>query len=201
MKQRLSLIVNTACLDPWASTLVNPHRSAHYASREQIILEKIIPASVGFDEVFVVGQFKEGKRYTYLPLPPRFRDRRDALWQREFGARHSTGNVLVFTHDDHSPGKDFADRLRRFPDEWDILCPQRIHGLTGAVLNNGEDGNYMGAHLVVMRRPVWAEVPWNVLDTEYWDLSMTRIWREAGAKIVWTDRLVHVDWEATEGEQ
>jgi hypothetical protein len=38
------------------------------------------------------------------------------------------------------------------------------------------------------------------VDTEYWDVSMTRLWREKGADLLWTDQLVHLDMEAAEDE-
>lgn len=204
---RTSYIINSAALDPWVHGS-NPHRQAGYRSRAQLLEEKVLPTALeqGFDEVIVAGVYKEGKGYRYVPVTPRHRDRRDALWQREIGARHSTGDVLVFGHDDHMLGKDFLMRLEdhRF-DEWDLLVPQRRHGITGAVLNNGfEDGpqkaSYCGGHVMVLKRWLWAEVPWTACNTEYWDTSQSRLWKEAGAKIVFADDLIHLDVEASADE-
>lgn len=200
---KLSLIINTASLDPYVAARHNMYRKAQYGTRAALLRERVLPSAVGFDEVLVVGQFEGGDGYRYVEFKPRFRDRRDALWQREMGARVSTGDILVFAHDDHAMGDGFADTLRGMVDDesWDLLCPQRVHGITGDTLNNGEGNDYMGAHALVMRRWLWAAVPWNSLNTEYWDTSMTRLWREAGGHIVWTDQLQHIDVEATADER
>ena len=59
----------------------------------------------------------------------------------------------------------------------------------------------MGGHCLVMKRWLWAEVPWTLLDTEYWDVPMTREWKKVGGKLLWVDDLVHYDLEATEDEK
>lgn len=204
---RISYIINTAASDPRVNTVGNPYRSAGYQRRYDLLKEKVLPAALtqGFDEILVSGCFEEGNGYTYVTVPPRYRDRRDALWQREIGARYATGDILVFGHDDHMLAPDFYDSLlnwclhAKLP-PWDLLIPRRIHGITGAELNNGKDEDYMGAHVLVMKRWLWAEVPWTLLNTIFWDTSMTREWRAAGGKLVWADDLIHIDVEATEEE-
>lgn len=197
---RISLIYNTACMDKVVRERNNHYRQASYAEREEL-LSKALRGVTGFDEVIVAGTFKEGDGYRYVPVTPYVRDRRDALWQREWGARYSTGDILVFSHDDHELGEGFAETLREMLDEpWDLLVPQRRHSKTQEKLENGEAAGYMGGHALVMRRWLWAEVPWVSVDTEWWDVTMTRLWEEAGGRIVWTDRLVHYDIEAMENE-
>ena len=221
---KLSLIINTASMDPFVAAKGNMYRQGSYGDRRSIVRELI--SSSGFDEVIVAGNFEPGEGYTYLELEPQLRDRRDALWQREMGARHATGDVLVFTHDDHVLDEGFAEKLRLYyidgfmcdisdkapdpeckcgtyhsPPEWDLIVPKRIHGLTGEELNNGKEEGYMGGHSLVMRRWLWAEVPWMSVNTEWWDTTMTRLWREAGGTIVWSDKLVHIDREAKETER
>lgn len=205
---RISCVINTAASDPWVHGR-NPHRVAGYSSRYDLLTKRVLPAAVeqDFDEVIVVGTFEEGEGYRYLELPPRHRDRRDALAQREHGARHATGDLLVFSHDDHALAPDFVYTLRtkHAGGEWDLLVPRRVHGITGATLNNGfEDAplkqSYMGGHALVMRRWLWAAVPWTSCDTEYWDTSMTRLWQEAGGRLAFAQDLVHIDVEAEEWE-
>lgn len=214
----LSFILNTAALDPRITNRHNPHRKHQYGLRKELVRTEILPTVLAddFDEVIVCGVFEPGEGYEYIELQPRYRDRRDALWQREIGFRRSTGEVLVFCHDDHRPSADFARTLREIPDgDWDILVPKRVHGRTGEELNNGHskfsalDGRsenyieegYMGGHCLVMRRWVPATIRWNCLDTEFWDLPMSDLWREAGAEIRWTDRLAHIDLEAGRSER
>lgn len=200
---RISYIINSAASDPWIQDGRNPWRQAGYGSRYRLLKEKVLPAAMqqGFDEIIVAGCFEEGEGYRYVPVAPRFRDRRDALWQREIGARYATGNVLIFGHDDHALHGDWWDFLK-WPewDSWDLLIPKRIHGITGTELTNGKDKGYMGGHVLVMKRWLWAEVPWTACDTIFWDVSMTRLWKEAGGKLVYADDLVHADVEATENE-
>lgn len=223
---RISYIINTAASDPWVHG-GNPHRQAAYRSRQALLRDKVLPAALeqGFDEIIVAGVYESGSNYRYLPVVPRYRDRRDALVQREQGARHATGDILVFGHDDHMLGEGFCQTLRtnysigldtgvtdldnmpvyKAPPAWDLLIPRRLHAITGATLNNGfEDSpnkaSYMGGHVLVMKRWLWAEVPWTACDTEYWDTSMTRLWTEAGGKLVFADDLIHLDVEAAENE-
>lgn len=203
---KISLIINTAAKDP-AVLGGNPFRKTAYTERYNLLKNTVLPAVLteGFDEVIVCGVFEEGDGYKYVPMKPMRRDRRDALHQRDLGAAYATGDLLVFCHDDHVPGpggfvKTLKDLDLANDPPWDLLVPQRLHGVTGAELNNGRADNYMGGHCLVMRRWLWAEVPWTSVDTEWWDCSLTRVWRETGAEIVWTDALTHLDMEATEDE-
>lgn len=198
---RISLIINTACRD--AAHRSNRWRSRTYAERADWL--KRIAESDAFDEVIIVGSFPEPPAFKlphlrWIAVPAHTHDRRDALWQRETGARFATGDVLVFTHDDHAPGEGFLTALAGAGNDWDLLVPKRLHGATGEELNNGRDDGYMGGHTLCMRRDLWARVPWTSVNTEYWDVPMTRIWREAGARIAWSDTLTHIDLEAREGE-
>lgn len=211
---KISLIINSCSGDPAAGQPIYGWRS--YRQRMELLHDEILPAAMreGWDEILVAGQFVEGKGYRYLPMPPVFRDRRDALWQREHGARFATGDLLAFSHDDHA--FEIGTRLAlldftlgvdsgvtdldgkpvyKKPVDWDLLVPKRVDR-HGTLLNNGRDDNYMGGHALVMKRALWAKVPWTTCDTEWWDTSMTRVWREEGAKIVWTDEIIHVDMDS-----
>lgn len=199
MTPKISVIVNTACLDPSPGS--NPHRSAAYAERQRLLEEEVLPSILGrFDEIIVAGIYKPGGGYQYVEVPPYERSRVDALIQREQGARHATGDILIFCHDDHALGKGFRDQLLSEPEPWDLVIPKRRHAKTGATLNNGRDENYMGGHALAMKRWLWAEVPWTSVSTEFWDTTMTRLWREAGATLRWSENLIHLDVEATEEE-
>ncbi len=200
---KTSFILNTASKDP-ALQGGNPFRKTAYTERYACLRNIILPTilKAGFDEVIVCGVFEEGEGYRYVPMKPLHRDRRDALHQRDLGGAYANGDVLVFCHDDHMPGEGFVEALRTLAEDpsWDLLVPKRLHGITQVELNNGRADNYMGGHCLAMRRWLWAEVPWTSVNTEWWDCSLTRLWREAGAKIVWSDMLTHYDLEAAEDE-
>ncbi|MGO9836801.1 MAG: hypothetical protein ACLP1X_21620 [Polyangiaceae bacterium] len=167
--------------------------------------KEILPRSLGFDEVIVVGIYPASiaDRFPgvrFVAVPSQRRNRWDALFQREVGARFATGDVLVFCHDDHAPGEGFARYLHELPSDVDILVPKRIHLKTGLVLNNGEADGYMGGHCYAMRRWIWASVSLTLAPDEYWDTFLTPMWKNVGARIAWTDDIVHYDCEAAETE-
>jgi hypothetical protein len=200
---RTSLIINTAALAPHAAQTGNPFRSTPYADRAALV-DRIVDECHGdFDEIIVAGHFRpdsaEPSRYIYIEVAPMYGDRRDALVQREMGARLATGERLAFTHDDHLP----AFAAEEIPDgDWDILVPKRKHGLTGETLPNGEEEGYMGGHTLIMKRAAWVTVPWlTVAPHRCWDLALTNIWQEAGLKIAFTDEIISIDLEAREGEE
>jgi len=211
---KISLILNTACMDPIVAGRSNTYRDAQYVSRIDMLRETIADAK-DFDEIIVAGNYKAGDGYKYIEVQPHAHNRSDGLIQREVGARHSIGDILVFCHDDHRPGEGFAkivwehygmpnsnsiDMLNISNTQNDLLIPKRIHKLNGSTLNNGKDDDYMGGHCLVMHRSLWAEVPWTLTDLTFWDVVMTRLWREAGANLIWHDELIHYDLEASEDE-
>ncbi len=199
MTDRVSLIINTACMAPHAAVTKNPFRESAYSERTELI-DKIIEQGEHFTECLVAGSFRAGSGYINVNVDPVFSDRRDALYQREIGARAATGSILCFTHDDHLP-QFSADDVRAHDPEWDILVPRRIHGKTGETLPNGQDEGYMGGHTLLMRREVWVAVPWLTVETaRCWDLVMTDKWIDEGFKIAYTDELTSVDLEAGENE-
>ena len=203
---KISLILNTACLDPIVASKSNTYRDAKYLSRADMLESTLAVVCVdGYDEVIVAGNYKLGPGYKYIEVPPHSRTRADGLIQREVGARHSVGDILVFCHDDHLPAGNFPDILRQHygynQNQSDLLIPKRIHNLNGEELNNGKADDYMGGHCLAMHRSLWAEVPWTMTGLIFWDVTQTRLWREAGATLVWHDELIHYDLEATEDEE
>ena len=207
MEIRLSLIINTAAGDPYVAQIGNLYRRSAYGQRANLLRQILRTGAPGFDEVIVAGVPPTGLAEEFpdvhlVHVPPQLRDRSDALLQREIGARFSSGDFLVFTHDDHTPEPGFADKLRNLGfSEWDILVPERRHALTGAVLENGLSQGYVGGHTLVFRRPAWATTPWTTVATGWWDRPLTRIWRSRGTRVAWTSELVHLDIEALEDER
>lgn len=203
-RPRVSYIINTASLNPIAGGQNNPYRANTYGDRADLLHNRIIPfGTAAFDEVIVAGVYKPPEDgdwdYRYVFVSPFYEDRRDALLQREQGCRLSTGDLLVIGHDDHIP--EFTANELDPDGDWDILVPKRKHAITGQRLDNGEARNYMGGHILIMRREVWVSVPWvRVLPLRCWDMPMTRIWREAGFNIEFTDELTCLDLEAKENE-
>ena len=203
---KISLILNTACMDPIVASRSNTYRGKNYCSRADMLKETIsIVQDDGWDEIIVAGNYKPGDGYNYIEVLPATRTRADGLIQREVGARHSIGDILVFCHDDHRPHHSMPRILRKHygwgKNKNDLLIPRRYHGITGELLNNGQRDNYMGGHCLVMHRSLWAQVPWTMTDMIFWDCVMTRLWREAGANLIWHDELIHYDLEASEDEE
>ena len=195
---KVSLIINTACGDPMAQDV--PTRAALYKDRYEYLKRIVNEFGPVCDEVIVAGKIPDGRLdgvHKYVELVGGYGDRRDALLQREMGARASTGDALIFTHDDHLPRWTRADFEREYADAWDILVPERRHGITEELLNNGREDGYMGGHTLVMRRDLWIRVPWvTVVPERCWDLPMTRVWQREGATIAYSDILQSVDLEA-----
>lgn len=199
---RTSLIINTACGDPMAQEV--PTRAALYKDRYEYLKRIVNEFGPVCDEVIVAGKIPDGKLdgvHKYIELVGGYGDRRDALLQREMGARASTGDALIFTHDDHLPQWSRPDIEAECNNEWDILVPARVHGVTAELLNNGREAGYMGGHTLVMRRDLWISIPWtSVVPARCWDLPMTNVWQKAGATIAFSDILKSIDLEAKVNE-
>jgi hypothetical protein len=206
MSDTATLIINTASGADDALLKGNPYRKEAYAKRAELLATRILPSVLeddGWDEVIVAGIIpislvEQFPNISFLHLPPVRNDRWDALAHREMAARHACGDLLVFCHDDHLPisGKGLKDH----DPYYDILVPRRAHGMTGVTMNNGRAEGYMGGHCYVQRRWSWARLPLTSAPDEYWDTVLTEAWKQMGASIVWTNKLVHYDLEATAGE-
>jgi hypothetical protein len=182
-------------------------------SRIKLLEERILPQALtlGLDEIFVAGRPDESleevfPEVTFLHIDPLTRSREEALHIREVATRYSTADTLIYTADDHVLGGQFVELLPTW--DWDVLTPQRLHGVTDEELNNGRpDGpwdnwnGYSPAHCQVLKRQVWAQVPWTSLHLTPWDVSITRLWRECKFKIVWTDEIHCVDLEIEEEQE
>lgn len=215
---KLSCIITTCCGDPAAWNQHTPSRRAPHKERARLLAEEILPTVVGFDEVIVAGRCDPAvlvahPHVIYIHVPPEKRDRSEALRIRETATRYASGDIFVYLADDHCLAGNFAARIRQIAaDEWDLITPQRIHDKTGKNLNNarptkeGADWRldwqegYSPLHCQVMRRSLWAAVPWTRVDTEWCDVPLTGYWKQHGI-LAWRDDLACYDVEASEDEE
>jgi hypothetical protein len=205
---RASYLLTTACGD---------HRVANtqyggggiysktIGDRLALLRERILPAAVGQDlhEIIVCGRFPQSlvdefdDTVTFITLPPQRLDRIEAFRQRECAGRFSTGDVLIASADDHMLTDGFVDTLRDImSEEWDILTPKRVHGITNETLNNGENEGYSPWHVQCIKRHAWAMCPFVRVDTLWSDIVLPEHYKEMNLKMTWDDRLVVVDVEA-----
>jgi hypothetical protein len=211
---RIELIFNTCVGDPAVANNSNPHRQATYADRWPGLLATLIEQAkeeeAWWHQITVVGQLSEDHitelasyelGINYIEVPPLRRQRSDALLYREIATRHSSADVFVYSHDDHRPETGMPDKLLYLCEkDSSIIIPKRVHLATNEELNNGKDDDYMGGHVLAMTRGAWAKVPWTRVNTTYWDVPMTRLWRDADVNLVWDDGIICYDIEATEDE-
>lgn len=203
---KVDYIVTTACGDREAWSQKTPSRSKFIANRIEMLKDEILPAAVGFDSVIVVGRCHKDVElahpdFTFLHLPPLIRDRVEAFRQREVASRWSNADILVVSADDHKLGEGFADKVRALDkEEWDIITPKRIHGITGEELNNGKEDGYHPWHCNVIRRSAWAMLPWTTIATLWCDIVLSRVHEELNFKTAWDMGLEVIDVEAAEDE-
>ncbi|KKK90904.1 hypothetical protein LCGC14_2718310 [marine sediment metagenome] len=212
---RTTLIITTATGDP---LVANEQRGGAgtgqlHAKRVEFLNDEILPAGqkCGFDELIVSGRPHKSLRsdlgVVYHHVSPIRRDRSEALNIREQATRLSTGDILVYSSDDHKLSENF---LSDMPEgDWDVLTPKRLNGSSGNEMNSGApeskwfnyDG-YSPAHCNVLKRRVWAKVPWTSIQRiEAWDIPISTKWKEAGFRLEWTDKIWAIDLEAREGEE
>ena len=203
-----SWVATTCTGDPQAwGQLGGAGVGAPMRERKALLEEEIIPAAIasGFDELLVGGRsdpetVEMFPDVRFVEVEPQILDRREAFHIRDVCADLLTGDVCVFQTDDHRIEPGFLDQLKNIPVDWDVLTPQRLHGVTGEVLNNGEAEGYSGFHCNIFRRWVWEKVPFQSVTIHYADVSMSRIWREQGAILAWTPLLTVTDLEIKEGQ-
>lgn len=207
---RISLVVNTCCLGPRAHEITGSCSPTPHALRAFMLGNAMLPfyvADVNIDEVIVAGEFVEGPGYTYVPCPSTFFSCIDALAQRQAGFEASSGDILIFMHDDHFLDYTFGARLRSmlpFPEGADVVLPQRRRRTytDHVVLNNGSDQGYLGGHCVVMTREACRRARWDEVEKVHeWDKAHTHLVHLAGLGARWTDDLWCWDVEigATQG--
>lgn len=150
-------------------------------------------------ELIVVGEWEECAhttyKYKYVPLPSRHFNCADALAQRQAGFEASTGDVVIFQHDDHLIERPHFTANRDYPvtsfGSWGVLVPTRWtrgRTLRGEMLNNGRRDGYISGHAAAYRREVLEACPWGQVPEVFtWDIEHTNMIRAAGFEIAWSD--------------
>ncbi|KKK98976.1 hypothetical protein LCGC14_2637350, partial [marine sediment metagenome] len=116
---RTSLIITTATGDP---LVANEQRGGAgtgqlHVKRVEFLNDDILPSASkqGFNDILVTGRPNKSLRtdlgITYLYISPIRRDRSEALNIREQATRLSTGQVLVYSSDDHKLSENFLSDL------------------------------------------------------------------------------------------
>lgn len=199
----VSVIINTCAAAPHAMDVTGSHTPTPHAMRTYALQHFIIPtyiASFHVDEVIVVGEWFPGDGYTYLESPSEFRSAVDALAQRQLAFEASSGNLLVFQHDDHFLPPETLRLLRavaeRIPS--DVWIPRRYRQTSDGVaeLNNGFKDGYISGHAAMYTRDILEKAPWgNVTEVYTWDKEHTLDLQQAGASCMQIDDMKAYDIE------
>ncbi len=208
----ISLVVNTCAGGPKAAETLSSGRQSHM-QRAFALRNFILPAALAdptFSEVIVVGEWEPGDDYIYIESPSEHFSCVDALAQRQAGFERSTGDWIVFQHDDHM----FVNSEDGIFTEADVLVPSRytrLRNVNGERLFNGApitgpgdassavnpfSKGYISGHCAIYRREVLEKCPWsNVAEQFTWDIRHTGQIRAAGFKIEWSSALKAWDVE------
>jgi hypothetical protein len=166
-----------------------------YALRNFLIPRYVDEPAI--DELIVAGEWEEGEGYTYVPCPSTYFNCRDALAQRQAGFEASTGDVVIFQHDDHLLESRYQLR-QELNDGADVVVPgrwTRLRDPDGEPLNNGYP-DYISGHCALYQRAVIERCPWKDVPPEYtWDQAHTQQIRAAEFTIVWARHLTCWDVE------
>ena len=156
------------------------------------LVERVVLPSVltqGFDEVLVVGEYREGVGYRYLHVPAVTNTTTDALIKRDVGAVATASDILVYLCDDHRLDTGFLADVKRLAGEnWDLLAPSRYTRRDGQriPLNMGLDAGYVGGHGLVIRRSALRLLPWMAGGhSRVWDVEHTHQIRSLGARLLY----------------
>ncbi len=170
----ISLIINTCAEGPISKSIVSSRGFGQpHAQRAFVLQNFIIPQAIErFGEVIVVGEWHEGKGYTYIPCASKKFDCTDALEQRQLGFEASVGDIIAFQHDDHifeGPLWPIDEQL--FGPE--VLVPERrtrLRHTEGELLNNGMAKGYISGHFAFYGRNVLEQCPWKDVPKVFtWD--------------------------------
>lgn len=208
----LTIVLNTCALGPKARETSNSQGRLKHAQREYALRTWILPAYIAnpfVKELIVVGEWEppQHDEYSYVHVPSTYLTCVDALAQRQAGFEASTGEVLVFQHDDHI--LDSASILQ-FNCGWpphfssaEVLVPSRWTRLRfplGERLNNGEpqliidkhagqigeSEEYVSGHCAVYQRDAIVAASWRDVPKRHtWDQEHTRQLVAAGVRIRW----------------
>ena len=190
----LSVVVNTCALGPRAAATISATQAAPYAARRFALGNFIIPALIHdpyVAEVIVVGEWTPGEGYTYVPCPSKFFSSDDAIAQRQAGFEASSGDIIVFQHDDHILHPKAAQQLVSGAMYGvDVLVlPRFVRSANGDVSKpNGGSATppYISGHAGAYRREILTRVPWRAVPAiREWDHAQTMLMRGVGARIAW----------------
>ena len=218
----ISLVINTSAGGPKAAETLSSGRQSHM-QRSFALRNFILPAALAdptFSEVIVVGEWEPGDDYIYIEVPSEHFSCVDALAQRQAGFERSTGDWIVFQHDDHSMNNyvwDVTHSLLQWIHltEADVLVPARytrLRNVNGERLFNGApitgpgdassavnpfSKGYISGHCAIYRREVLEKCPWGDVEKVHtWDIEHTAQIRDAGFMIERSSALKVWDVEA-----
>ena len=207
----ISLRINSSANGPKAADTRSSGGQSH-AQRSFALRNFILPAAVAdptFSEVIVVGEWEPGWGYIYIEVPSERFSCVDALTQRQAGFERSTGDWVVFQHDDHllENVKDMLHGKISLFTGADVIVPARytrLRDVNGEKLLSGEPSDkgknregYISGHCAIYRREVLEVCPWSdVKEIFEWDVEHTAQIREAGFKIEWSNALRCYDVES-----
>ena len=177
----ISLVINTCALGAGAKTISSGGQ--RHSQREFVLRNFILPRAMElFAEVIVVGEWEDGRGYTYIPCESKNFDCTDALEQRQLGFEASTGQAVAFQHDDHILEKGVWC-------QGDVTVPERMTRLRTVepeLLNNGF-GHYISGHCALYKRHVLEKCPWGAVPKVFvWDAEHTKQIEAAGFSITWS---------------
>ena len=216
-------MINTCAGGAKAANTLSSGGQPH-AQRAFALRNFILPAALAdptFDEVIVAGEWEPGNGYVYIEVPSKHFSCVDALAQRQAGFERSTGDWVMFQHDDHILEDRSAWSWKMRVDniteaKADVLIPARytrLRDVNGERLQNGECTKheklgcfrcfdeteckaYISGHCAIYRREVLEKCPWGDVPERFvWDTEHTEQIRDAGFKIEWSDALRCYDCE------
>ncbi len=204
----ISLVINTCAGGPKAAETLSSGRQSHI-QRSFALRNFILPAALAdptFSQVIVVGEWEPGNDYIYIEVPSERFSCVDALAQRQAGFERSTGDWIVFQHDDHMLENNIVSTINN-SNGADVLVPARytrLRDVNGERLFNGEPEQppnppegYASGHCCIYRREVIERCPWSAVPAVHqWDREHTKQIREAGFVIQYSDALRCWDVEA-----
>lgn len=182
----LSVIVNT-CAQGDTARRIKSSGGVEHRHRAYLLNTWILPRLISddlVDEIIVAGEWHEAPddEWIYVEEPSEYYGAEDALAQRDAGFRASSGDMLIFQHDDHILGPEMT-RLARKRGR-DVISPSRwtrMRDPTGERLNDGWSDSYLHGHAICMSREAVEEVPWSEVPKEFvWDKLHTQLLLEAG---------------------
>lgn len=199
---RTSVVINSAALGSRSRGQLSSSGIPH-GRRGVLLKEQILPGLIGRQglEVVVAGEYEPGEGFLYVSSPSVAFDCTDALQQRAAGLSASSGNIVLFQHDDHIVCDGFfqilSDKYAQ-DDSWDVLVPSRwaMDGGKRRRLNDGRADGYVMGHACVMRRAMAECVPWSSVPRVFtWDVEHTRLLRGRHARLLWVEDLKVWDLE------